>query len=527
MTALRLCPLLLAAVLGTACAGPAGTAGSRTEIPALPDLTKIAPSVQTQIRDRYALLTTLVSGGGPAAEQSQAFGDVGLLLMAAQFPDAPAPFLARAEALAAADYRWPYYIAQFYRQRGDAEPARAAFERALADNPKDVAALVWLGDTLLQLGQSAPAQSRFAAALEIQPTSLSARFGLGRSALAAGDARGAIGHFEAVLAQDPKAAAVHYPLSQAYAAVGDSAKAEVHLRQRANHQILPADPLMVDLETVLESPQSYETRGIRALEAKDWTGAVTWFEKGLALAPDNAALHQRLGAARNMTGDRDAAREAFEQAVRLSADQFLAHYSLGVLDQEDGRHAEAVGRFTAALTIRPTYVEARLRLASSLRRTDRAVAALAEYRKALADDADLAEARIGEVMTLAQLGRSRESLALLESIHTSTPDSVAFTHALARLLATAPDARVRDGQRAKMLVDGLVQRGRTLDLGETMAMSLAELGEFERAVAVQRDLLTAARRAGLPAVISRIADNLERYERRSACRTPWTPSEWP
>jgi tetratricopeptide (TPR) repeat protein len=520
-------PLVLAVVLFAACAGPSGDAGKRPQVPALPDLMKLAPSVQKQIRDRHAVLTTLVSSGAPAAQQSQGFGDVGLLLMAAQFPDAPAPFLMGAEALAPADFRWPYYLAQFHRQRGEPEPAGAAFERALTRNPSDVAALVWLGDTLLQRGQPEPAKARFAAALALLPTSLSARFGLGRAALAAREPAEAVTHFEAVLAQDATAAAVHYPLSQAYAALGDSAKADLHLRQRANHQILPADPLMVELDTLLDSPQSYETRGIRALEAKDWTGAVTWFRQGLTLAPDSAALHHRLGAALNMTGDRASARDAFEAAVRLSADQFLAHYSLGVLDQEDGRHADAAGRFTAALAIRPTYVEARLRLASSLRRTDRAADALAEYRKALADNADLAEARIGEAMTLTQLGRHRESLAVLESTYKSAPESVAFAHALARLLATAPDARVRNGQRAKMIVDDLVQRGRTLDLGETMAMALAELGEFERAVAVQRDLLTAAQRAGVPAVVSRIAANLERYEARSACRTPWTAQEWP
>jgi hypothetical protein len=60
-----------------------------------------------------------------------------------------------------------------------------------------------------------------------------------------------------------------------------------------------------------------------------------------------------------------------------------------------------------------------------------------------------------------------------------------------------------------------------------MAMALAELGEFDRAVAVQRDLLTAARRAALAPVATRIEGNLARYERRQPCRVPWTEQEWP
>lgn len=520
--------LLLAAAAACSNMPGGGSAGRPAPQAALlPDLSKQAPSVQTQILEAHARLMALVSDRADARARSAAYGDVGTLLMAAQLPDAPEPFLQNAQALDDADFRWPYYLAHFYRLRGEAERAIAHFEQARAINPQDVASQIWLGDLYLQLGQPDRAAPRFAQALELQPGSISARFGLGRVALAKNDDAGAVSHLEDVLTRDPTAVGAHYPLSLAYASLGQTAKSEAHLKLRASRDILPADPLMVDLETVLESPQSYETRGIRSLEAKEWAAAVTWFEKGLALAPDSAALHHRLGAALNMTGNRAAARRQFEDAVRLSADQFLAHYSLGVMDQEDGRHDEAVPRFLAALAARPAYVQARLRLASSLRRTGRPADALVEYRRAIADDPRLTEAPVGYAMTLAQLGRFRESRDHFEQSLQSEPGAVVFTHGLARLLATAPDDRVRDGARAMRLVEGLVQQGRTLDLGETMAMTLAELGQFERAVAVQRDLLTAARQANLAPVVARIERNLGRYERRQPCRIPWTEQEWP
>ena len=130
-------------------------------------------------------------------------------------------------------------------------------------------------------------------------------------------------------------------------------------------------------------------------------------------------------------------------------------------------------------------------------------------------------------MTLSELGRYREAANQLSSDAQTGPDRVVFTHALARLLATAPDDRVRDGVRAMNIVQDLVQQGRTLELGETMAMALAELGEYERAASVQRDLLVGAQRNGLTAVTPRIAANLSRYERREPCRTPWTAEEMP
>ncbi len=513
-----------------ACAAPSGGGGVDRPAPhaaPLPELARLAPSVQTQIRDAQARLMALVTGRAPARERSRAYGEVGTLLMAAQFPDAPEPYLQNARSLDEGDFRWPYYLAHVYRLRGEAEQAVGQFERASQLNPQDVASHIWLGELYLQLGQTDRAAPRFAQALAAQPTSISARFGLGRAALATHDYTAAVTHLEDVLTRDPTAVAAHYPLSLAYSALGQTAKADAHLQLRASRDILPADPLMVELDTVLDSAQSYETRGIRSLEANDWPAAVRWFEKGLALAPDSAALHHRLGAALSMTGEREAARRQFEEAVRLSADQFLAHYSLGVMDQEDGRHDAAVGRFRAALTARPTYAQARVRLAASLRRTKRAGDALTEYRRAVEDDARLVEAHVGYAMTLAQLGRYREARDHFEDARRTGPDSPVLTHGLARLLAAAPDARVRDGVRGRALVEALVQQGRSLDLGETMAMTLAELGEFDRAAAVQRDLLTAARQAGLAPVVTRIEGNLRRYERRQPCRIPWTEQEWP
>jgi len=58
-------------------------------------------------------------------------------------------------------------------------------------------------------------------------------------------------------------------------------------------------------------------------------------------------------------------------------------------------------------------------------------------------------------------------------------------------------------------------------------MTLAELGQYEQAASVQRDLITAAEKAGLTDVTSRLAFNLKSYERREPCRTPWTESEMP
>ena len=190
-------------------------------------------------------------------------------------------------------------------------------------------------------------------------------------------------------------------------------------------------------------------------------------------------LHHRLGTALSMMNDQAGARAEFQTAVQNSPDYFPAQFSLGVLLQTEGKHAQAVDCFEAALKARPTYTEARLRLASSLRRTGRLKEALDQYEQAGTSAPDNAEARLGHAMVLSKLRRDREARDLLNQASADGGDLV-FTHALARLLATSPDEKVRDGRRAMELVQQMLQRGRSLELGETYAMTLAELGQSPR-----------------------------------------------
>ena len=63
------------------------------------------------------------------------------------------------------------------------------------------------------------------------------------------------------------------------------------------------------------------------------------------------------------------------------------------------------------------------------------------------------------------------------------PNRPAFAHGLVRLHAAAPDARIRDGNRALALARDLVAREQpNADLAEAMAMAMAETGQFEEAV---------------------------------------------
>ena len=519
----------LLALLVAAAAGC--TAHEREGLQAVsrPDVSRMAPSAQTQVRTSYETLTRKIEKRSTTAmELANAYGEFGKLLMAADEREAAKPCLVNAQTLAPGDVRWPYYLGHLHRKNGDLANAVTSFERALQLKPEDVATLVWLGNLHLDEGQPAHAKLNFERALSLQPGSRSALFGLGRVALAEQQYARAIEHLEAVLRQDPQAAAAHYPLAMAYRAIGDTKQAAIHLRLREDRQVLPADPLIVELEALLESPQTYESRGIQALDNKDWPGAAALFRHGLELAPDHAALRHRLGTALYMMGDVAGAQDQFERVVRTSPGYHLAQYSLAVLFQTQGRHAEAIEHLSAALEIKPNYTDARLRFANGLRHVGRAADALPQYDQVLVETPDNAEARFNRAIAFVQLHRYRDARRALSDAMKTYPDQPFFAHGLARLLASAPDDTVRDGGQALALVQTLLgKEQRTLDLGETFAMALAASGRFDEAASVQRDLLKGAANSSLHAVVARLAHNLERYERREPCLTPWTDGELP
>ncbi len=488
---------------------------------ALPDLNRLGASVQAQIQERRAAVTGAGDGAEAAFDAPAARGALGMMLMAASLPEAAENCFREAATLAPDDPRWLYYLGHLRREAGDLPGAAALFEAVLRLRPDDVAALVWLGDVRLAQDRPVSARPLFEQALALRPASLSARYGLGRAALQAEDYQRAVDLLEEILARDPSAAAAHYPLGMAYRALGDEPRAAAHLRRRRGAALRPADPLMAEVDTLLESARAYEARGNEALDREEWSAAADLFRRGLVLDPEHPALRHRLGTALYVMGDAEGAMAEFERVMRESPDFPAVHYSVGVLLQGAGRHREAIERFETALRYQPTDGEVRLRLALSLRRAGDAGAALEHYRAILRMDPEVVEARFGAAMSLVQLRRYREARDRLVDGTESFPGASIFPHALARLLAAAPDAAVRDGPRALRLVERLAQGDRTIDLGETMAMTLAELGRYGEAAGVQRDLIAAAESGGMSDAVPRLAANLRLYERGRPCRTPW------
>jgi tetratricopeptide (TPR) repeat protein len=493
----------------------------------LPDISRAAADVQAQVREQHAAMSRVVAqASGPAADRATAYGDMGKLFIATELYDAAERCFSNARLLAPGDMRWPYYLAHVARLGNDPAKAAGLFEQTLMLRPDHVPSLVWLAE--MRLAQSRPAEAKplLLKARTLEPREAAVMYGLGRVALEERDYAAAVKELEAAIALAPSASRVQYPLAMAYRGLGNAQQAEAHLKLRGEADLPPADGLMGEIGGLLKNAAAYETRGSQALDARRWPEAVRELRQAVAIAPNNGFSRLNLGTALYMTGDAAGALEQYQAAVRLRPDLAKAHFAIGVIVETRGKDADAIAAFAEAVRHDPGYVEARFSLANALRRGGRVRESLPHYQEVIRISPAVSQAGFGYAMGLVRLGEYQQARAQLERDLQTFPDQPGIAHALARLLAAAPDDRVRDGARALGLIEQLERsQPGTLAVAETVAMALAEVGRFDEAARRQAEAMNAARRAGRADLAERLGANLRLYEARRPCRMPWTDDD--
>ena len=530
--------VVLAALISAGCDAGAGGGRFSSELRpvALPELSRSDESVREQLRQQHAAVLARQHAGAAASERADAYGRLGMLLHAAEYFEAAEPAYLNAQALAPEDPRWPYFLGHLHRRTGNAAQSMASFARALELRPDDVPTLIWLARTHLDASDVAGAEPLLARAQSRSPRAVAVLAARGQLALAREDYSAASTLLEEALTADPRAASLHAPLASAYRGLGQIAKAELHAAAWRDAEVPLDDPLMADLATALRSAVAYETRGVRALDRGDWTAASAAFREGLNLtrpeSPIGRSLRHKLGLALYLGGDLQGALQQFDEAIRLAPPDghdepaSRVHYSLGIIMAASGRHDRAVDHLRQSVSYDEASLPARTALGDALRRDGRELAALPHYDEAIRLNPQAADARLGYALALVRLRRWVEARRWLEDSVRAQPDRPELAHALARVLAAAPEPAARDGNRAAQIVDELFRTSKRIEVGETMAMTLAELGDYDKAAAIQRGVLDAAQRAGLQADVRRMSGNLRLYEQRRPCRTPW-PEDHP
>jgi tetratricopeptide (TPR) repeat protein len=518
----------------------ASTAAVSSAAPALaevslPDLSKAEEAVRVQARARYDALVEQRNAGASGSTLGEAYGNLAMVLHAAEYLDAASPAYEHAQSLMPDDPRWPYYLGLLHQARGETALAESAFVRALERQPDDPTTLVRIAQMMLARGEIAGAREHFGKASASRPDWVAPLAGLGQAALAEQKYEDAVRYLEAGLTRSPATLSLHAPLANAYRALGQQDRAEAQMKRWQNTEVPLPDAKRHELDTLLQSALSFELRGLAAMGAQDWPKAAALFREGVAQsAPASVlrrSLRHKLGTMLWMQGDMTAAvaefRKVVDEAPASGADEAVAKafYSLGIVEASQGRNRKAIDYFNGAVRYQPNYLEAHLALADALRRDGRLADSLLHYERVSTIEPRSGAARFGYAMALVKLERYVEARDWLVQSLVILPNERALTMALARVLASAPDVRARDGRRALALAESLMSAEQDIVAGETLAMALAEVGQFDRASSVQREIVAAAVNAGAENELVHLRQNLARYEQRQACRVPWPPND--
>jgi tetratricopeptide (TPR) repeat protein len=298
---------------------------------------------------------------------------------------------------------------------------------------------------------------------------------LGSFLSAHGDANEAIADFRKALEIWPNQSKDHNNLGKALVQKGRIAEAMDHFQTAL--RVSPDDP---DTENNI---------GAASLQQGDADEAISHLRRAVEKWPRHAQGHINLGNALLQNREIDAAIAEYEKTLALPFDHAESHYSIGTALRQKGDVEEAIVHYRKALELRPDYANAHNNLANALR----------------------------------QQGRTEEAVHEYEAALKSEPDSILAGNNLAWILATSPNASVRDGAKAVQLA----QRANRLSGGSdpiilhTLAAAYAENRQFSEAVNAAQRALELADANGVASLAESLRSKLALYQ----AETPYRDSK--
>jgi tetratricopeptide (TPR) repeat protein len=242
--------------------------------------------------------------------------------------------------------------------------------------------------------------------------------------------------------------------------------------------------------------------------------AIAHFQKALLLKTDLAEAHYNLGTAFAAAGRVDEAIAEYRQALAVKPNYADPYNNLGVALGNRGQTDEAIGYFQKAVELKPDYVEAYNNLGGSLVHCGRWSEAIVCFQRALKLKPDYGIARCNLGSALAIQGRYQDAISQYRQALRLNPQLASVYHKLAQLLATCPDASVRNGVEAVALAQQAAKltAGREPAILDTLAAAYAETGRFRDAAETARQAMELATQQNQPALAKSIQARLRLYE---------------
>jgi tetratricopeptide (TPR) repeat protein len=378
--------------------------------------------------------------------------------------------------------------------------SESLWNHTLAADPANTFARDSLGKALRQKGDLDGAIAQYRQVLSIKPDYATTRNNLGIALRQKGDLDGAIAQYRKALEIDPDFVDVRNNLGNALEIKGD------------------LEGAMAQYQSVLEihpdSEPAHNNLGNILFMKGDVNGAIAHYLKALGINPDYVEAHCDLGAAYLQIGKVDEAAAQYRRTLEINPSYAKARYGLGKALLRKGEFDGAMVCLERTTTLSPNPLARWYNLGNSFLQKNNLEEAMACYRQAIKMDPRAPDAYANLGLACLRKGETKEAIDSWQQALETKPDQPNIQNNLAWLLATTPDASLRNGAKAVALAEQakqLTAGGNPMVL-HTLAAAYAEAGRFGDATATARralDLATAEKNGDL---LAKLPKEIKLYE---------------
>ena len=406
----------------------------------------------------------------------------------------------------AVDFYKQYDVAAELAKKGQLAAALPEWAKAIAMSPEDARARNNYGQTLARAGKTTDAIAQLQKAVLIKPHYPEAHNNLAIALAGAGRSNEAIDHYRQALDENPGYAEARNNLGRALL--------EEHRLPEAIEQL--EDAVAINPEYA----EAHNNLGYALASQGRLDEAVQHYRQAIESDPRYAHAYNNLGQALAMQGNLDEAIADFSKAAELDPAYASAEGNLGHALLSKDHPDEAIPHLRKAVELAPKSAAFHNYLGQALGETSQTDEAITNFERALQLSPSLVEAHYYLGVALAMKGRRAEGLAHWRQALLKEPDNVQVLNEIAWVLATAPEAALRNGSEAVSLAEHAVKLTSAREpvvLG-TLAAAYAETGRYGQATETEQRAADLAARQGNAPLAESLNQRLTLFERKTPIR---------
>jgi tetratricopeptide (TPR) repeat protein/serine/threonine protein kinase len=231
-----------------------------------------------------------------------------------------------------------------------------------------------------------------------------------------------------------------------------------------------------------EHAHAYYCRAVAYNLLHRYEEAVADSTRAIQLEPTHAAAWCSRGEAYGNLGHMDKALADFNRAIELDPKFTWAWYNRGIAFSNLGHMDKAVADYNRAIELDPKFAAAWTNRGTAYDELGQYTKAVADYSRAIELDPKFAPAWFNRGIVFSNLGQPDKALIDYQTAVKLAPASASCHNALARLLATCPDTKLRDPDQAVKLAKKAVELApKEGGIWNTLGVAHYRAGEWELA----------------------------------------------